>query len=609
MRAMALYLLRAILVALAFAVPQIATAQGSLPLFQVSAEDPSRLSLKGEWGFIWGEHLSPIGAYNAVQDGSFEAVHMPGRWQEFLPKDPENPHYHGLATYVANVDVPHTAEPLVLALSTVSEAYRIYWVPASAPHAYQLVAEAGNLEGPAQAGVRNQSHEFLGRGAGLLVMHVRKDVFGWSGINSWNGIRHKPEIVARDINTKERINHELILGIVTGIILFTMAQNFLLYALNKEDQAPLYLAIGCLLVAMRALILWDKVELWFGPEWFVLRMRLEMLNIVVASSFLMGLNRSLLPSYYPNWAMRSVIILVAGQSTFILFAPADIMSSALPVYQAFSLFVCAISFWGISRAIVHREEGALIACIALSFLVFGAAHDIVSVILRDYEVLLVEYAFVAMMVIYTFLIGQRFAQSQQRATSLLAEQASLKQMHTDAVNSARRDHLTGLLNRKAFDQELDQAVEEVTRTHTALSLVIFDIDHFKACNDTHGHQVGDIVLKTLGAKLSGAPMRGNDCICRYGGEEFAVILPHTSEKEAAQIAERLRKEISAMYVNADDGLALRITCSFGVANAEGNKARVVSLLRAADSALYEAKRNGRNRVHCHSGETVSHSVA
>ncbi|SFK50439.1 GGDEF domain-containing protein [Shimia haliotis] len=586
-----------------------ATAEDGVAFFKASEAAPHTVSLKGEWGFVWGALLSPTEAHRAFVTDDIVRAPVPARWQDFLPKSPNNPFLHGVATYVAPVEMPETDASMVLALSAVLEAYRIYWVPLDQPEAWHLVAEEGHVQGPPLAAIRNQAHEFHGQGKGLLVIQVRKDVFGWSGINSWNGIRHKPEITPTDVKMAERIGHELILGIAVGIIMFTMAQNLLLFSINRTDKAPLYLAVGCLLVAMRALILWDKVELWFGAEWFILRMRLEMLNIVVASSMLMGLNKALLPSFYPQWIMRFVMTLVAGLGVFIVAAPPDVMSAALPVYQLHSLFVCGASFWGIARAIINREKGASFVCFALSILVIGAVHDIFSVIVLAYELLLVEYAFVGTMVCYTFLIGQRFAQSQRRADSLMAERATLQRMHRAAVNSARIDHLTGLLNRQAFDHEFALAWEKMAATHTAVSVVLFDIDHFKQVNDTHGHPVGDVVLRCLGETLKEAQMRRHDKLCRYGGEEFAIILPDTSEEEAARIAERLRAEIAAMHIALKTGTILRVSCSFGVAQAKSPTTSVGELLSNADDALYAAKRSGRNRVQRFSGHDCKSRAA
>lgn len=599
----------------AIVLPLGAQGAGAPDHFQAKLDEsgalvaPLNVPLAGTWGFSWGALLTPMQAHQAFHDGTLTNAPVPARWEDFMPREKNNLFLHGVATYVAQVDVPITDQDLVLALSAVLESYRVYWVPLDQPEDWELVAEEGAMEGPAMAAVRNQSHKFLGRGSGLLVIQVRKDVFGWSGINSWNGILNKPEITTLAANSKERLRHEMILGVVMGVILFNIAQNLLLFSLNRSNRAPLFLAVVSLMVAIRLFILWDKVELWINPEWFVLRMRIEMANLMVATSLLMGFNRALLPRFFPNWLMRLTLTVVTGLTCFIAAAPADIMSFALPVYQLVGMLVCLASLWGLIRAIIHREPGAILLGAALATLILGAIYDIISVVLRDYELFVLEYAFVLTMMAYTFLIAIRFADSQRQAASFLQERETLQRMHRAAVNSARHDHLTGLLNRQAFDHEFALAWEKLDTSGSSLSIVLFDIDHFKNFNDTQGHQVGDIVLQSLGKTLIDANMRKDDRICRYGGEEFAVILPNTSGKEACVIAERLRKEIAEMCITIEDGTALRITCSFGVAEVNSTATSVSALLRNADDALYEAKRSGRNRVRSLSGFKLQTTAA
>lgn len=160
---------------------------------------------------------------------------------------------------------------------------------------------------------------------------------------------------------------------------------------------------------------------------------------------------------------------------------------------------------------------------------------------------------------------------------------------------ADHDGLTRIYNRQYFDERLVEELSRAQRYGQDISLLIFDLDHFKAVNDTYGHQAGDIVLKQVGTMLQ-ETLRSTDFAARYGGEEFAVILPHTSETHAWQLAERLRRKIEKMSFSFE-GRQFTITASAGVASlTPGSFSRNIDLLRAADKALYEAKNEGRNRV-------------
>jgi len=153
-----------------------------------------------------------------------------------------------------------------------------------------------------------------------------------------------------------------------------------------------------------------------------------------------------------------------------------------------------------------------------------------------------------------------------------------------------RDPLTNIFNRKKFDDELKKEIERATRYGLALSLIIFDIDHFKKVNDTHGHQIGDMVLRDI-TRVVRADTRITDVFARYGGEEFVIITPETGIEGARELAEKLRQTVESH----DFEKVGQVTCSFGVSeyvlkeDAEG-------LVRKADYALYLAKGNGRNRV-------------
>ena len=158
------------------------------------------------------------------------------------------------------------------------------------------------------------------------------------------------------------------------------------------------------------------------------------------------------------------------------------------------------------------------------------------------------------------------------------------------------DPLTGLQNRKSFDNQLNKLVSESRASGNDISLVFADVDFFKSFNDTWGHQTGDHVLRLV-AEVMDANVKGQDVLARYGGEEFAVILPNTGLDNAVMLADRMRKAIESRRLkkrrtNADLGT---ITMSMGVAILrEGDTAD--TLVERADKMLYRSKENGRNRV-------------
>lgn len=178
-------------------------------------------------------------------------------------------------------------------------------------------------------------------------------------------------------------------------------------------------------------------------------------------------------------------------------------------------------------------------------------------------------------------------------------QAQAEQIKTHE-SEARTDSLTELANRRAFDDELKRRFSEWHRKGTPFSLLIMDVDHFKKFNDTHGHQAGDEVLRSVGAALREC-CRDMDLPCRYGGEEFAVVMPSTVGRDGIALAERVRVAVEAMRVEFEDK-TLSVTMSLGLAQADSED-DPASIIKRADGALYASKNAGRNNTHLHDGET------
>ena len=172
----------------------------------------------------------------------------------------------------------------------------------------------------------------------------------------------------------------------------------------------------------------------------------------------------------------------------------------------------------------------------------------------------------------------------------------LRQNLGEAREQAETDELTGIANRKRFDMALRQAIVRATDERESLTLVMADIDHFKRFNDTHGHQVGDQVLRLV-ARTVADSVRNGDLPARYGGEEFAVILPRTTLHAARPIAERIRTTLAARkFVRRDTREVIgSITIPIGAALYRPGETPM-ALISRADSALYTAKRQGRNRL-------------
>jgi diguanylate cyclase (GGDEF)-like protein len=180
-------------------------------------------------------------------------------------------------------------------------------------------------------------------------------------------------------------------------------------------------------------------------------------------------------------------------------------------------------------------------------------------------------------------------------------------MHQQLLAKSRIDTKTGLLNSSTWEGEAATQVQRARRTDTPLSVALIDIDHFKAVNDTHGHLVGDTVLRAVTDAIS-QHLRSYDLAGRFGGEEFVVLLPHAREADAISIAERLRRHVEAMVIPiAEDkpGEHVRLTISVGVATLDEHTRELTDLMAAADAAMYYAKETGRNKTHVITARTAA----
>ena len=186
-------------------------------------------------------------------------------------------------------------------------------------------------------------------------------------------------------------------------------------------------------------------------------------------------------------------------------------------------------------------------------------------------------------------VGRDITERKSAETALQRATEQLAQL-------ALHDPLTGLANRRKFAERFAYDVSRATRTRMPLSLLMIDIDHFKAINDQHGHLAGDACLKALATLLTGS-VREVDLVARFGGEEFVVLLPETSVAQSLVVAERMRAKVEAQPFCIGEGApAVALTISVGTATSAGAALTLEQLLARADEAVFRAKYEGRNRV-------------
>jgi diguanylate cyclase (GGDEF)-like protein len=247
---------------------------------------------------------------------------------------------------------------------------------------------------------------------------------------------------------------------------------------------------------------------------------------------------------------------------------------------------------------------AVVFAVVNSFTVAVAAHlaepdEPIKKMLWDRETLLLDLTETCVGILVAVTCALSYLLLLVALPPVILLQRSL--MHQQLAAAARTDPKTGLLNATAWQREADAEVARAQRTSSPLALLLVDVDHFKRVNDSHGHLIGDEVLRALATELR-QQVRESDVVGRFGGEEFTVLLPRTDAAGAYGIAERLRTSAGRLSVAAADA-RINVTVSIGVAVLGQHGNDLFELLAAADAALYRAKDAGRDQVRVYAHAT------
>ncbi|MEW6693744.1 MAG: GGDEF domain-containing protein [Pseudomonadota bacterium] len=235
--------------------------------------------------------------------------------------------------------------------------------------------------------------------------------------------------------------------------------------------------------------------------------------------------------------------------------------------------------------------------VTLMALAWGALAVVLRWVVEDAALLTTHRMNAASTSVLAALVGvlfwRHFVRTERLQRALANSNRQLQAQHHELQALATRDPLTGLLNRRAFEHEAQQALARARRQRHPLALLMLDVDHFKAINDRHGHPAGDAALRQVAACMAEA-IRQTDPLARLGGEEFVLLLPDTGADQAWHLAEKLRHTLEQMPLPA---IGAPLTVSIGLVTVAADAAPTLEgLLQQADQALYAAKRQGRNRT-------------
>ena len=342
------------------------------------------------------------------------------------------------------------------------------------------------------------------------------------------------------------------------------------------EQAHLASAVNIVLASLVVAALWNSAPAAWLLAWAGALIGVNAARIALAVAY--WRTRS---SSTRSWYTRFVAGMVASSGLWGLAGPLF-----LPIVPPMEALALALAIGGIAagglpllgaiQPLYLTHVGAALLPVVVTFAVLGSRMDFVLALM------------ISLYATALAMSGRAYCHNIHDAHVFGAR---LDEANRTLEWRASHDPLTGLWNRQRFETELDRELERARRYNTPCSLIMLDVDHFKAINDAHGHDAGDRVLARLGRVLA-SEVRGPDRVARWGGEEFMVLLPQTDLAAAARLAERLRARIA----EADAHGWIGCTASLGVAACNGPDHRS-AVLKRLDDALYRAKEHGRDRVY------------
>jgi diguanylate cyclase (GGDEF)-like protein len=426
----------------------------------------------------------------------------------------------------------------------------------------------------------------------VAVRVWRDEVLGRA---STSGMYENPVRVGKilDLTRKIWFGEVLTLMLVICYIAFGFYHLYL-YVRNRRSPDFFWFAATTLLVALYTL----EVSQWkhiFPVLSFEANKKIEYVTIYLLPAVGLQLVYSLLQhpptrverAYQAGFVILAlVVLLVPGQT---------IHTQTLFIWQVYVIPGLIGLMVHVIWAAAHGNIEARTMLLGWALFVAAALNDIMVAqgVVQNPRVL--HLGFAAVLITMGLSLANRFSRMYNHLESeVQARTQELLETNERLVDTARLDALTGLLNRRGFAEKVAIEISRVARTRRGFVMMMVDIDHFKACNDTHGHACGDQVLNETARVLEGQ-LRDVDTVARWGGEEFIFMLPETTLDGGAVLAEKLRAAVESHRFRYQTDISLKLTITIGVAQYQEDMSFDDCLARA-DRALYEGKQAGRNRV-------------
>lgn len=581
--------------------PRARAVSGQLDLSTWDPERDGAVALDGEWAFCWGELLPAHSTAAAFPGASFATV--PGSWNEDR-KEGVPVGGHGVATFGLRVLLPPHADEveLGLKLSGQRSAFTLFVDG-------RQVSRGGFVGHDKASTLPGRKPEVVALGATgssvQLILHVANFHYRRGGTRSLILGEAKQLRGARERGLAMDF-------FLFGGLLMMALYHLCWFALRKHEPAPLYFGTFCLIIATRAAINGEEFLTSWVPELgFEFFLVLEYITVYLGLPLFCMFCREIYPAEFDRRVLRVIKWLGFIFTALVLLTPEWVYGHTFRAYHVIILLSCAYVGFVIWRAHKNGRLGAWVFLLGFCVLFAVTLNDILNQNMILSTGFWTPLGLAGFVLSQAFVLSLRFSRSfdenvrlkhhledvvEERTEELRSALLDLEQANQVLEDLSRLDGLTRVNNRRVFDSALDSEWRRAHRDRTPLAMLLIDIDHFKAINDTYGHLCGDECLKAVASCIRANAGRTSDMVARYGGEEFAVLLANTHREGAYLVAERIRIAVSTQPVATSKGI-VKLTVSTGVSvQVPDRRNGGLSLVAAADEALYEAKATGRNRT-------------
>ncbi|MGL1892475.1 MAG: GGDEF domain-containing protein [Spirochaetaceae bacterium] len=536
---------------------------GVIDLTGIEISGTNNIKLDGEWEFYWKEFL-----FSNVKGDRLiipDYIKTPGSWADNTLYEA-----HGFATL-----------RLLVHGLTPDSMYSLYIPDISS--SYKLWADGKLISWNGVIGKnREQSRpEFLPKTVSFhtvdssveIIIHVSNYHYRKAG--TWRSII----IGSVESLTSQSIKKVIMDIFMAGLLYAISVVHIRVYLYRKEEKIELYFGLICISLLIRIITTGEQLLTYLIPSipWEVVR-RLELIPFYFTAPMILIFLTILFPKESNKYLHRAYIFLSMILGVIFIFLPIRISNHFIPYAQAIVILGIVYLFIILFKAIKSGRSNAI--TITLAYAVFSLAT--ISDILFANDIIqfmyISPYGFIILIFTQSDMLTERFTRSFSQRDILVKSRDKFRY-------ASITDGLTGLYNARYLHKILEEEITKNSTESVDLAVIMLDVDNFKNYNDTYGHKQGDLVLKSL-ADVIKRSAREIDISCRYGGEEFTVILPRTTLSAAEDVAERIRTNFEKLKFT---------TVSIGVSEFIHGE-NVDQIIERADMALYKAKKGGKNRV-------------